>query len=119
MLERIQSPEGVVAIRAVGQVDGSDYEQVLAPAVDEALERRGEVRLVYVLGPDFDGYTLGAGWEDAKLGLGHWTKWTRLAIVTDNDALRRAIAMLGWMLPGEVKVFDPDEQDDAVAWAAA
>jgi hypothetical protein len=37
-------------------------------------------------------------------------------VVTDTDWLEKAIKALGWMVPGEVRVFDDDNRDDAVKW---
>ena len=74
---------------------------------------------MYVIGDDFEGYTVGAGWEDLKLGLGNFTKWTRIAVVTDHDGIRRTIGLFAWMFPGEVKVFPLAEQPDAITWAGA
>jgi hypothetical protein len=119
MLESIESPANVVAFRAVGTVERSDYESVLAPAVAELVEQHDEIRFVYVLGDDFDSYALSAAWEDAKLGLGNLTKWKRVAVVTDHEWLHKSLHMLGWMVPGEVKTFGVDDVDAAIAWAAA
>jgi hypothetical protein len=76
------------------------------------------VRLVYVLDDAFDGYSLSAGWEDAKLGIGHSSKWTRCAVVTDHDWIRHLTGMFGWMMPGDLKVFEPAELDAAMTWAS-
>jgi hypothetical protein len=118
MLERIDCPEGVLGFKAVGKIEPSDYDAVLEPAVKAMLEKRDELRLVYVLGDEFDSYSASAAFEDAKLGFGHFTKWERVAIVTDHDWLRRSIAMFGWMMPGAVKTFSLTAVDDAIAWAA-
>lgn len=118
MLEAIESPANVVAFRAVGTVERSDYENVLVPAVTALVEQHDEIRFVYVLGEDFDNYALSAAWEDAKLGLGNLTKWKRVALVTDHDWLRKSLHMLGWMVPGEVKSFELDEVEAAIGWAA-
>jgi hypothetical protein len=114
-------PEGVVGVEAQGQVAASDYEQVLVPAVDAARQAAGEgkVRLLYVLGSDFPDYTSGAAWEDTKLGLGRIRSWERIAIVSDADWLRRAVHGLGWMMPGDVKVYGADEVDAARAWVTS
>ncbi len=72
-------PDGVIGFEAVGEVHADDYTGVLIPAVDAAAAAGG-VRLVYVLGERFTGYSVGAGFEDARLGLGHlhaWTGWVR------------------------------------------
>lgn len=114
-------PAGVVGVEAEGQVTAGDYEQVLVPAVDAARKAtpEGKVRMLYVLGSDFPGYTTGAAWEDAKLGLGQIRAWERIAIVSDADWLRRAVHGFGWMMPGEVQVFGMDERDAARAWVTS
>ena len=89
---------------------------MLEPAVEAAGSR---VRLLYVLGHDFPDYTAGAAWEDAKLGLGHLRAWERIAIVGDADWLRHAIHGLGWIMPGEVKIFGTDELDSAREWVTS
>ena len=118
MLEPIASPEHVLAFRAVGKIERADYHDVLEPAVDAQIDAHGEVRFVYVLGPEFDGVSVGAGWEDAKLGIGHLSKWKRIAVVTDHDWIRRGLSMFGWMVPGEVKTFDAADERAAIDWAA-
>jgi hypothetical protein len=79
-------PPGVIGFEAVGEVHADDYRDVLLPAIDAAAET-GEVRLVFVLGDRFDGYSMGAAWQDAKLGAHHLKAWKRTAIVTDVDWL--------------------------------
>ncbi len=118
MLERIESPDTVLAFRAVGRVDRIDYDAVLEPAVEQMLATFGELRLVYELGEQFEGYTASAGWEDAKLGIGHLHKWKRCAVVTSHDWVRHLIGVFAWMMPGEIKVFDVAEEPAAIAWAA-
>ena len=117
MIERIPSPDGVLAFRAVGRVEKADYDDVLVPGVEAMIAERDEVRLVYVLGEEFDGYAMGAGWEDAKLGVGHLSKWRRLAIVSDRDWVRHGAGMFGWMLPGDVRTFPVEELERALRWA--
>jgi hypothetical protein len=118
MLERLESPETVLAMKAVGTISKEDYESVLEPAVHEMLDRLGELRFVYVLGDGFEGYSFGAGWEDAKLGLGHLTKWKRCAVVTNKDWVHHMVGAFAWMMPGEMKLFDVADTDAAIAWAA-
>jgi hypothetical protein len=119
VIERIESPDSVLAFRAVGKIEKADYLSVLEPAVEAMMSDRGELRLVYVLGDEYDGYTFAAGWEDAKLGIGHLTKWKRYAVVTDHEALRHYIGAFRWMMPGELKLFPQSEVGAAIDWAAA
>ena len=111
-------PEHVLAVEASGTVTDDDYERVLVPALREKLERGGKVRFVYVLGEDFEGWTMGAMWEDAKLGVSELRAWEKVAVVTDKDSLRHMVKAFGWMIPGEVRVFGLSEVEVAKDWAA-
>jgi hypothetical protein len=108
-------PTGTVGLEAVGRVTDEDYRDVLVPTVTAALER-GEGRLLYLLGEDFDSYSAGAMWSDAKLFAGHPKGWKRVAVVTDADWIENSIKAFGWLMPGEVKTFDTDELREAKAW---
>jgi len=112
-------PDNVIGFEAVGEVDAGDYKSTLDPAVDAALENNDKLRLIYVLGDQFDGYTGGAMWEDTKLGIGHWGAWEKIALVTDRDWVDDAIKFLGWMVPGEIKVYSTTDTEAAKEWASA
>jgi hypothetical protein len=117
MMELIGNlPDGVVGVQASGKVTKEDYEAKLIPAVQATIEAQGKVRLLYVLDDDFDGYSLGAMWQDTKVGMGHFRDWERIAVVTDADWLEKSVQAVGWLMPGEVRGFDEDDLDDARAW---
>jgi hypothetical protein len=108
-------PEGTIGFEASGKVTNEDYETVLVPTVRAALEK-GEVRMLYVL-PDGTDYSPGAMWADTKLWAGNLRGWKRVAIVSDADWLENAIKAFGWMMPGEVRVFDDDDEvQEAKDW---
>ncbi len=112
-------PAGVVGLRAVGEVDGDDYRDVIIPAVEQALEGREKARLLYVAGPDFEEYEGGAMLEDAKLGAHHLFDFERVAVVTDVTWISRGIRLFAFAIPGKVKVFPYDSLEDAKAWIVA
>jgi hypothetical protein len=112
-------PDAVVGVRAFGEVEDDDYEDVLEPAVKDRLSRHDKIRLLYVLGPEFTGYEADAMWEDTKLGMKTFTDYDRMAIVTDTTWLRRTVKAFGWAIPGEVRVFPYDQLAEARAWIAA
>jgi len=112
-------PAGVVGVRAIGEVEDDDYDDVFEPAIAAALEHHDKIRLLYVLGPEFTGYEAGAEWEDAKLGLKTFNSYERLAIVTDAAWVRRSVKAVGWLIPGDVKVFPYAGFDAAREWIGA
>lgn len=112
-------PENVFGFSAHGTVTAEDYERHIVPAVDEALQNSGKLRLLYHLGEDFDGFEAGALWEDAKVGLSHLADWERIAVVTDIDWLRTATKAFGFAMPGDVRIFSNSEIGAAREWLAS
>lgn len=121
MIERMDdAPDGVIGLRASGEVTADDYRRVLEPALAAGADA-GEIRFLYVLDDDFS-MSAGAVAQDAKVGIalgaGHHSAWTRTAIVTDSGRLSGAIHAFGWMLPGDVRVFGLAQMDAARDWVA-
>jgi hypothetical protein len=58
-------------------------------------------------------------WDDAKLGLRNSRAWEKVAIVTDSGGVKHTINALGWMVPGEVRVFGLGELAAAKDWTAS
>ena len=111
-------PANVVGVEATGTVTDEDYETVLVPAVRAKLDAGEKVRFLYVIAEDFDSWTFGAAWEDAKLGGREFKAWEKVAVVTDKDWLKHMVKAFGWMIPGDVRVFELSALDNAKAWVA-
>ncbi|MGB8328711.1 MAG: STAS/SEC14 domain-containing protein [Polyangiales bacterium] len=111
-------PERVLGLRASGEVTAGDYKRILIPAIEAKLTQQKKVRLLYVFGDDFKGYTGGAAWEDAKIGMKHLTSFERVAVVTDVEWIVHMIKAFGFAIPGEVRVFDDDDLDTARRWVS-
>jgi hypothetical protein len=111
-------PDNVIGFEAVGEVRAGDYKSVLDPAVEAALESQGRIRLLYVLGDDFEGYSGGAMWEDGKVGIAHWSRYEKIALVTDNKHYEEGVKAFAWMMPCEMKVYAVADQNAAEAWVA-
>jgi hypothetical protein len=119
MLERISDlPEHVLGVTAHGEVSAEDYRNVLVPAVEASLAKQRRVRLLYVLAGDFKGFTAGATWEDAKVGMKHLTAFQRAAVVTNVEKIRGVVKAVGFALPGEVRVYSLEELAAARAWVS-
>ena len=111
-------PEGVLGLEAIDDVEKEDYENVIVPAVNQAIAKHGKVRLVYVLGPKFDEYEGEAVWEDLKLGVRNPTSFERMAIVTDARWAGPAVKIFSILWPGQARAFPLSELESAKRWAA-
>lgn len=112
-------PDNVLGIEASGDITMADYQGVLEPAVDAMIEAHGRVRMLYVLGGDFEKFSVGAMWEDSKVGLGRIRDWERCAVVSDSRLIVDGVKAVGWMFPAELKLFGTAELEAAKEWIAA
>jgi hypothetical protein len=109
-----------VGFRATGEIKREDYDDVLIPELNRALEA-GELRTLYVI-EDLDEIEPGALWADSKLGFDLGVRnhkaWVRSAIVTDIHWMAQATRLFAWMIPGEARVFPVAELEQAKVWVA-
>ena len=117
MIEQLSDlPDGTIGFQFTGQVTTEDYSQVLTPAVEKAIAEFDRVKFLGQFGPGFDGYTLGAAWNDAKVGLRHWSGFERIAIVSDVEWLATAASAAGAIMPCPVEIFELCQLDEAKRW---
>lgn len=113
-------PEGVTGIRVSGRLEGDQLREV-KPMVETMLNT-DEIRIVEVIGPDYEGFGPGGLFEDLKLAFGtvlpHHSAFKRIAVVSDKAWVGHTLHALSWMIPGELAVFKLDELEQAKAWAA-
>jgi hypothetical protein len=84
--------------------------------VEAALQRHHKIRLYYELGAQFSGIDSGATWEDFKVGVEHFTRWERAAIVTDVDWIRHMVHAFRFLMPGQLRVFPTAQAREAQTW---
>lgn len=109
-------PDNILGLTAHGEVTAKDYEDTLMPAVEDLLSRYDKIRVIYHVGEDFTGFSTGAMWDDAKLGMSHFTAWERVALVTDVEWLATAAMAIGFLMPTEMKVFPCEHLGSAREW---
>jgi len=120
MIESLKDlPGNVVAFQCRGHVTRQDYETVLVPAVNSALQQHEKLRLFYKIGPDFTGIDPSAVWEDFSVGMEHLLRWERIAVVTDVVWIANTVRAFGFLMPGKVRTFSLSEEKQARAWIEA
>lgn len=94
----------------------ADYDTVLVPAGLNALRTHEKVRLYYETSADF-ALDAGAAWEDFKVGMEHFTRWERVAVVIDIDWIRHAVRFSSFLMPTTTKILS--SADAAAAFGSA
>lgn len=117
MIAQIEGlPPGTLGFRAHGQVTAADYENIIVPDVEAAFALNRKLRMLYVTAEDFTGFDPGAMWDDAKLGMRHFSGWERIALVTDVVWLRTTAAAFSFAVPAEFRLFRGSELTEATQW---
>ena len=118
MLQFIKGlPSHVVGIHAIGDVTSEDVERVLKPHIEDLVQRQGKINYLLVLETGIQNFTLGAMWvNDVKVGLKNFTKWNKIAVVSDQKIIEWFSDIFHFFVPGKSKGFPLSELDEAVKW---
>lgn len=120
MITRIPDlPENIVGLEASEQITTQDYETVVLPEIRKMADTQPKLRILYQFAPSFTGFTIGAMWEDLKLGLSYFRKWEKIAVISDVLWLVTFTKIMGFVMPCKVKVFDNKSIPAAKRWIKA
>ncbi|PRC42300.1 STAS/SEC14 domain-containing protein [Mycobacterium sp. ITM-2017-0098] len=113
-------PEGVAGFRVSGRVGGGELRDFRSTM--ETMLAGDEIRLVEVVSDDYEGFGPGGFLEDMKLGFGtlmqHHAGFRRIAVVSDKEWIAHALHAVGWLVPGDLKLFAMSDLESAKSWAA-
>ncbi|MDF1873747.1 STAS/SEC14 domain-containing protein [Vannielia sp.] len=109
-------PPDVLAVAGHGKIDRACYEEQLIPAIKEIVHKEGKVKLLYILGADFEGFSAGAAWDDTKLGLLHLHDFARIALVTDKKWVRKGAKLFAPLMAAPLDTFTLAELEAAKEW---
>ena len=109
-------PPFVFGITATGTVTSDDIEQVLLPGLQNLVDNYNEIYYILVLETEIKNFTAGSWLQDMKAGIKHFTKWKKIAVVTDEAGVEKFTDVFSIAVPGESKGFKLAEYDDALSW---
>ena len=117
MIEVLPESQGkVMGIKASGKVTAKDYEEVLIPRLEAVLQEHGTVCFLYLIDEDFQGFELGAMWDDAKAGLKHRKAFEKVALVGAAQWMEVGMTLFAPLMKGELKNFPRRELATAWEW---
>lgn len=110
--------DNVVGMRIDGRIVAEDMDRIAA-LVEEKLARHDKLR-VYVEVPSFEGISIEGFFKDLQLGLRHWNRFEKEAVVSDEQWMHKFAPLGSHLVPGlEVKAFAGKESLAAKAWVVA
>lgn len=119
MIEIIQGlPAHVTGFRAVGKVTKEDYIKTIIPLVKSVATAFGKINYLLVISTPLKNYTTAAWIEDALLGFRYFSKWNKIAIVSEKEGIKKFTDTFGKFVPGKTKGFNMEELSKAKMWIA-
>lgn len=106
----------IIKIEVSGKITGDDYHKTLRPYLDVVKDCDEKMRLLCITSDDFEGYSVDAVWEDAKLSIHHFNSFEKIAIVSDISWVVNSCKFFSPVVPCAVKVFPSKDIDKAKAW---
>lgn len=124
-IEILPESEGnVLATKAVGKLTDDDYKDTFLPKIEEIIAAHESVRILFYMDADFEGWDAGVIWADAKFGLQHMGTalrggFQKIAVVGGKSWVGKTAELSGYLMRGEVKAYEQNELDQAMAWVKA
>ncbi len=109
-------PNDVLALEISGRLRAVDYDAVIEPLIDAKMQRHDRIKILIVVNEDFEGATMAAAWEDLKLDMKGFTRYRKMAIVTDLLWLRNSTRLFSPFMPGQVQTYSLAKRALAEEW---
>lgn len=109
-------PPYVFGVTASGTVSKEDIEDVLLKGLQKLVDSYGEIYYLLVLETGVGNFTAGSWIEDIKAGIKHFTRWKKIAVVTDQAGVEKFTDIFSFAVPGESRGYKLDELEEAMQW---
>jgi len=111
---RTETPPKLLRVELSGKLTHDDYQQFV-PAAEKLIEEQGKVRVLMVM-RDFQGWEMGAMWDDLKFDLKHFGHIERLAMVGDKAWEKGMSVFCKPFTTAKIRYFDQSELNAAEEW---
>jgi len=114
MIEVLPESKGnLLVLRALGRLTRQDYRDVIIPRLRAAIHEHGRVRFLLA---DFDGWEVGAFWEDARLALTHRNDFEKIGVVGGPGWVVWGLKVVALVMRCEIRTFPQNEWTEALSW---
>jgi len=117
MLQILPESEGAALIaKASEKLTHKDYEETFIPCLDRLIKKNGKVNVLLHLDESFNGWEMGAMWDDAKFGVNHMKDFNKVGIVGAAKWIEWATKLSSYFIDGEIRNFKASELHKAIGW---
>jgi len=111
-------PDYVAAYKASGAISKEEYEALVMARVDQVAARHGKINFLVCLHTDMSNYSIGAFLDYLKVSFEHFSKWQRMAIISDEQWLRKSYDIIGLLVHGEIRTYPLSGYEEAKQWVS-
>jgi SpoIIAA-like len=120
MIEVLPQSQGkTLGVCFTGKATDEDYEKVFVPTLEKLIKEHGKIRCLYFMDEGFQGWELGAMWDDAKYGIKHRNDFEKIAVVGGPKWAEWATRIASHLVSAEIRTYSADQLDDAWSWVKA
>ena len=117
MIEFLSSgTDNIVGIQVSGKLTDKDYKETLIPKLEALFKQHAKLKVLLYMDEGFEGWDLDAAWDDAALGLSHRNDFEKMALVGAPRWVEWGFKLSGFLMAGDLRIFEGDQLDDAWAW---
>lgn len=109
-----QGQGNLVATVAIDKLTREDYDRLI-PFLEKKIEESGKLRWYFEM-EDFNGWEIGALWQDFKFDVKHANDFERVAMVGDKSWQEWMSDLMKPFTSAEVRFFELRDQDKAHEW---
>jgi hypothetical protein len=107
----------VLEVNLHGKLSRRDFDKIV-PETERLIRKFKKIRILVTL-HDFEGWDVGAMWDEIKWEAKHFNDVDRIAIVGDCRWHKRMVGLCNAFTTGDVRYFPLDELDAAYQWVDA
>jgi hypothetical protein len=111
-------PDYVAAYKAEGEVHKEEYENIVMARVNEVADRYGKINFLVLLKTGAEDYSFATFIDYLVISFKHFSKWERMAIVSDQKVLRMVYDALSPLVHGAIKTYELKDYEHAKEWVS-
>jgi len=119
MLEHLTYlPGHVLGLHIIADVTIDEYKRLLEPLLSRHVKQNRKINLLLILEGEVEDFEPGAWCGNTSIGLKYFTRWNKLAVVTDREGIREFSLLFKYIIPGQYKGYKLDQLYEAVKWVS-
>jgi len=111
-----ETEDNILVVKATKTLTRQDYEDIFIPQLKLQIDKFGKIRVLIYLDDNFNGWELGAAWDDAVFGVQHRHDFEKVAVVSDKNWVEWATKFGAYFMDGQVATYSLVEFQKAVIW---